>query len=160
MKNCRKNCSGVRRQSAHDQISAASSTGLRSRRRVRRSGTTIGQFKGATNPRNLASLKKPPKKLQRCPASVRARSNQRGKQYRTEKQQGQRTDLTSGNESQKPCPKLQTADRIASVSGVSPRTIKNADILTDNLSVRTDSYAADAALPNPAFFSRYVVSAP
>ena len=42
-------------------ISAGSSTGLKSRRMVRRSGTTIGQFKGATNPRKLAPLKKPPK---------------------------------------------------------------------------------------------------
>ena len=38
---------------------------------------------------------------------------QRGKQYRSEQRQGQRTDLTSGNESQKPCPKFQTAARIA-----------------------------------------------
>ena len=68
--------------------------------------------------------------------------------------------IQRGNESQKPCLFEKTAEKIAAVAGVSPRTIKNADILTDNLSVRTDSYAADAALPNPAFFSRYVVSAP
>ena len=38
---------------------------------------------------------------------------QRGKQYRTEKRQGQRTDLTSDNKSQESCPKLQTAEKIA-----------------------------------------------
>ena len=73
-----------------------------------------------------------PKKLQRCPASVRARSNQRGKQYRIEKQaQGapvgnNNRAIQRGNESQKPCLFEKTAEKIAAVSGVSPRTIKSA----------------------------------
>jgi len=45
----------------------------------------------------------------------------RGQLYLEQKAQGERTDLTSGNS----CPKLQAAERVASETGVSPRTIKN-----------------------------------
>ncbi len=48
---------------------------------------------------------------------------QRGKQYRLDKRQGQRTDLTSGNESQESCPKLQTAEKIAAVAGVTGNVV-------------------------------------
>lgn len=44
----------------------------------------------------------------------------RGKQYELEKQQGERTDLTSGNS----CPKSEAAERLAEEHNVSPRTIK------------------------------------
>ena len=56
----------------------------------------------------------------------------RGKQYRTEKQDaharpGNENAKRGGNESQKHCPRdsEKTAEKIAAVAGVSPRTIKN-----------------------------------
>ena len=56
---------------------------------------------------------------------------QRGRQYRIEKQAhgGDRKSeavKSKGNESQEPCPLIEkTAEKIAAVSGVCPRTIKN-----------------------------------
>jgi len=50
-----------------------------------------------------------------------AASYLRGELYNRQKRQGERTDLTSGSS----CPKLQTAERLATELGVSPRTIKN-----------------------------------
>ena len=113
-------------------ISAAGSTGLRSRRMVRRSGTTIGQFKGATNPRKLAPLKKPPKKLHWWRAQRRGNwlAYQRGRQYRAEKKQqggtgaNQYTVEQSGQVSGKTDHSAKNADRIALASGVKPITVR------------------------------------
>lgn len=45
----------------------------------------------------------------------------RGKRYRAEKRQGERTDMTSGNS----CQKSTTADKLAAEYNTSPRTIRN-----------------------------------
>lgn len=72
---------------------------------------------------------------------------QRGKQYRTEKQAhgapvgNNNRAIQRGNESQKPCPFEKTAEKIAAVSGVSPRTIKN----DANFAEAVDVLVADSA---------------
>ena len=74
---------------------------------------------------------------------------QRGKQYRTEKQahgaepggRGNQYTVVRGNESQKPCPLPKTAEKIAAVSGVSSRTIKN----DANFAEAVDVLVADSA---------------